>query len=147
MLTALQDALEMTSRPFEALRSGRWSEEGVLRLLTELQDSGVIRRIAAVMNHRKLGFTANVMFIADVPAEAVGVAGTRLAHFRTVSHCYERERFEGWPYNLFAMMHGRSMGQIQRTIDRFVKPGDVRSYELLPTQTELKKQPVRHRFL
>jgi len=63
------------------------------------------------------------------------------------SHCYERETFAGWPYNLFAMMHGRSMGQIQRTIDKFIEPGDVRAHELLPTQTELKKQPVRHHLL
>lgn len=146
MLTALQDGLQATSRPFDALRLGRWSREDVLRLLTELQDVGVIRRIAAIMNHRRLGFTANVMFIAEVPGEAVETAGTRLAHFRTVSHCYERRTFEGWPYNLFAMMHGRSMGQIQRTIDRFTEPGDVRTYELLPTQSELKKQPVRHQL-
>ena len=147
VLTALPGVFEVTSHPFEALRSGQGSERDVLRLLAELQDLGVIRRIAAVMNHRKLGFTANVMFIADVPAPAVSAAGTRLAHFRTVSHCYERETFEGWPYNLFAMMHGRSMGQIQRTIDRFIEPGDIRSYELLPTQSELKKRPVRHSLL
>jgi hypothetical protein len=39
------------------------------------------------------------------------------------------------------------MGQVQRTIDRFIEPGDVSTYELLPTETELKKQPVRHHLL
>ena len=147
LLTQLPGNLEVESRPYEAFRAGRRSESDVLRLLGELQDAGVIRRIAAVMNHRKLGYTANVMFAAEVPAESVSDAGRRLARFRTVSHCYERETFAGWPYNLFAMMHGRSMGQIQRTIDKFIEPGDLRAYELLPTQTELKKQPVRHHLL
>ena len=147
LLAQLPGNLEVESRPYEAFRAGRWSEDEVLRLLGELQDAGVIRRIAAVMNHRKLGYTANVMFAAEVPAESISDAGQRLARFRTVSHCYERETFAGWPYNLFAMMHGRSMGQIQRTIDKFIEPGDVRAHELLPTQTELKKQPVRHHLL
>jgi DNA-binding Lrp family transcriptional regulator len=162
LLAQLPGNLEVESRPYEAFRAGRWSEDEVLRLLGELQDAGVIRRlrllgelqdagvirrVAAVMNHRKLGYTANVMFAAEVPGAAIAAAGPRLARFRTVSHCYERETFAGWPYSLFAMMHGRSMGQIQRTIDKFIEPGDVRAHELLPTQTELKKQPVRHHLL
>jgi len=147
LLSKLPGNLEVESRPFDALRAGQWSEEDVLRLLGELQEIGVIRRIAAIMNHRKLGYSANVMFAAEVPPEAIRVAGQRLARFRTVSHCYERETFADWPYNLFAMMHGRSMGQIQRAIDKFIEPGDVRTHELLPTQAELKKQPVRHRLL
>ncbi len=147
LLAQLPGNLEVEPRPYEAFRAGRWSEDEVLRLLGELQDAGVIRRVAAVMNHRKLGYTANVMFAAEVPGAAIGTAGPRLARFRTVSHCYERETFAGWPYNLFAMMHGRSMGQIQRTIDKFIEPGNVRAHELLPTQTELKKQPVRHHLL
>lgn len=147
LLAKLQDGLDVTSRPFDALRIEDWSEDKVLHLLAELQDVGVIRRIAAVMDHRKLGYAANVMFTVEVATEFVVGAGQRLARFRVVSHCYERETFEGWPYNLFAMMHGRSMGQIQRAIDKFTEPGDVRAYELLPTQTELKKQPVRHQLL
>jgi len=147
LLSKLPGNLEVESRPFDALRAGRWSEDEVLRLLSELREIGVIRRIAAIMNHRKLGYAANVMLAADVPAEAISVAGQRLARFRTVSHCYERETFAGWPYNLFAMMHGRSMSQIQNTIEKFTEPGDVSAHELLPTQAELKKQPVRHTLL
>jgi len=147
LLAKLPGNLEVESCPFDALRAGQWSENDVLRLLGELQETGVIRRIAAIMNHRKLGYDANVMCAADVPADVVSEAGKRLARFRTVSHCYERETFAGWSYNLFAMMHGRSMGQIQRTIDKFIEPGDVRAHELLPTEAELKKQPVRHHLL
>jgi len=146
VLSALQGGLEVTSRPFDKARPKGMTENDLFARLTELLESGVIRRIAGVLNHHKLGFAANVMFAGQVDPEHVVEAGRWLAHSGTVSHCYERETFEGWPYNLFAMLHGRTMAQIQRTLDHFSATGHVRAFELLPTQAELKKQPVRHRF-
>ena len=144
VLARLQGSLEVTSRPFDAPRPEGIDEQRYFALLGELIDLGVIRRIGGVLNHHKLGFGANVMFAAQVAPERVVEAGRRLARFGTVSHCYERRTFEGWPYNLFAMMHGRTMAQIQHTLDKFIASGHVLSFELLPTQAELKKQPVRH---
>ena len=72
--------------------------------------------------------------------------GGRRSERLGVSHCYEREVFEEWPYNLFAMMHARSMGEIQHAINRFVEAEGIESFELLPTAAELKKQPVRHQL-
>ncbi len=116
-------------------------------MLGELHALGVIRRIAAVMDQRKLGYAVNVMFAAEVSPGHISEAGRRLARFRTVSHCYERETFPGWPYNLFAMMHARADAQIQRVIGMFVEESGVRAHTLLPTKSELKKQPVRQQFL
>jgi DNA-binding Lrp family transcriptional regulator len=147
VLARLQNGLEAVSRPFDAVRPEAMDEERHFALLSELIDLGVIRRIVAVLNHHKLGFGANVMFAGRVAPDRVIEAGRRLARFGTVSHCYERKTFEGWPYNLFAMMHGRNMAQIQHTIDKFTASGDVLAFELLPTQIELKKQPVRHTVL
>ena len=146
ILSKLQDDLAITSEPFAFLCSGGLGAEDVLRIITELIDKGVIRRIAAVVDHRKLGFVANVMFAAEVPQDRIVRAGKRLACSGMVSHCYERETFENWPYNLFGMMHGRSMGQIQRVIDKFVEAEKIDSFQLLPTTAELKKQPVKHKF-
>jgi hypothetical protein len=86
------------------------------------------------------------MFASEVPQSRVVEAGKRLACFRIVSHCYERETFEGWPYNMFAMMHAVSMGDIQRAIDKFVEAENIDSYELLPTVEEFKKKSVKHSF-
>jgi DNA-binding Lrp family transcriptional regulator len=146
VLLGLQEELCLTSEPFAFMCGDSLGREDVLRIIKELIDIGVIRRIAAVVNHRKLGFTANVMFAAEVPKEKIVQAGEKLARFGIVSHCYERRTFEGWPYNLFAMMHGRSMGEIQHAINRFVESEKIDSFELLPTAKELKKQPVKHRF-
>ncbi len=147
LLTHLGGGLEVTSRPFDAVRPPTMAEPEMFALLAELIELGVIRRIAGVLNHHKLGFTANIMFAGQVDAEHVIEAGRRLAHSGTVSHCYERQTFRGWPYNLFAMMHGRTMAQIQHTVDRLTEAHPIRSFELLPTLAELKKQPVRHNLL
>ncbi len=146
LLTALRNGIEIVSRPFDAIRPASMPEPEMFALLAELIEVGVIRRIAGILNHHKLGFTANVMFAGQVDPDHVIEAGRWLAHSGLVSHCYERQTFEGWPYNLFAMMHGRTMGQIQHTLDRFTQIHPVGSFELLPTLAELKKQPVRHTF-
>lgn len=146
ILSGLQEELRLTSEPFDFLCNESLKEEDVLRIINELIDKGVIRRIAAVIDHRKLGFVANVMFAGQIPQDRIVEAGERLARFKIVSHCYERRTFEAWPYNLFAMMHARSMGEIQHVINRFVEAEKIDSFELLPTAKELKKQPVKHRF-
>ena len=146
ILSKLQDKLELTTEPFSLLRSQDLSEEDILRTIKELIDKGVIRRIAAVVDHRKLGFVANVLFASEVPQDRIIQAGQRLARFGIVSHCYERDTFENWPYNLFAMMHAKSMGRIQHVINKFVEAEKIESFQLLPTVTELKKQPVRYKF-
>ena len=146
ILSKLQDDLAITSEPFAFLYGGGLGAEDVLKIITELIDKGVIRRIAAVVDHRKLGFVANVMFAAEVPQDRIVRAGERLARLGMVSHCYERETFANWPYNLFGMMHGRSIGQIQSVVDTFVEAEKIDSFQLLPTTAELKKQPVKHRF-
>lgn len=146
ILAKLQTDLEITARPFDLLCGEDLEIKDVLRIMQELVDNGVIRRIAAVVDHRKLGFTANVLFVSEVPRDRIIRAGEELARFKVVSHCYQRGTFEGWPYNLFAMMHGKSFGDIQRVIDRFIEAEKIDPYELLPTKAELKKQPVKYQF-
>lgn len=146
ILSKLQDDLQLTAEPFDLLCGEGLSREDVLRIIKELIDKGVIHRIAAVVDHRKLGFVANVLFAGQVPQDRIIEAGQRLARFGIISHCYERETFENWPYNLFAMMHARNMGQIQHVINKFVEAEKIDSYQLLPTVTELKKRPVKYKF-
>jgi DNA-binding Lrp family transcriptional regulator len=146
ILWKLEDDLDVISEPFDFLCSEGLETGGVLRIIQELIDKGVIRRIAAIVDHCKLGFVANVLFCSEVPQNKIVEAGKALARFGIVSHCYERKTVEDWPYNLYAMMHGKSMGEIQHVINKFTKSEKIDSFELLPTAVELKKQPVKHRF-
>ena len=144
VLSKLQKDFAVTERPFESLCEPDIDQADVLETIAELIDKGVIRRLAGIVDHRKLGFIANVLFACEVPQERIIDTGAALARFRAVSHCYERETFPRWPYNLFAMMHAKSMGEIQRIIDRFTDSQKTDSFELLPTTAELKKQPIRY---
>jgi DNA-binding Lrp family transcriptional regulator len=146
IVSKLENDLDVISEPFNFLCSKGLEIKGVLRIIQGLIDKGVIRRIAAVIDHRKLGFVANVLFCSKVPQNRVVEAGQALARFGIVSHCYERETVKDWPYNLYAMMHSKSMGEIQRVINKFTESEKIDSFELLPTSAELKKEPVKHRF-
>lgn len=147
ILSKLQKDVEISARPFDLLRGDGLETENVLKIVQGLIDKGIIRRIAAVVDHRKLGFVANILFVSEVQQERIIEAGNKLARFGIVSHCYQRKTFKNWPYNLFAMMHSKSFGEIQRAIDRFVETEKIDSYELLPTTAELKKQPVKYQHL
>jgi len=147
ILSKLQGNLDITVAPFAFLCGDGLQGKDVLRIIRQVIDKGVIRRIAAVVDHRKLGFVANVLFACEVPQNRVIKVGRRLARFRIVSHCYQRRTFEGWPYNLFAMMHSKSFRDIQREITGFTASEKIDSFELLATIAELKKQPIKHKFL
>jgi len=146
ILSELQNDLEVTAEPFEFLCGQGLKQQQVLNTISGLIERGVIRRIAGVVDHRKLGYAANVLFCCKVDLERVVEAGRNLSRFGIVSHCYQRRTSEDWPYNLFAMMHGRSIGEIQRVISEFAEAEEMESYELLRTGTEFKKQPVKYRF-
>ena len=133
----------MIERPFDFLCGADLESEEVLRIIQGLIDKSIIRRIAAAVDHRKLGFTANVLFACEVGRDRIIKAGKSLARFRAVTHCYERKTVKDWPYNLFAMMHGRSMGEIQHVTSKFTEAEGIDSFELLPTAAELKKQPIQ----
>ncbi|MHC4618419.1 MAG: siroheme decarboxylase subunit beta [Planctomycetota bacterium] len=147
ILSKLQAEVQVTSKPFAGVSGEGLSEKEALGIIAGLIDKGVIRRIAAVLDHRKLGFVANVMFCCKLAHNRIVEAGRRLAGFRIVSHCYQRRTFEGWPYNLYAMMHGRTMDEIQHVVSSFTETENIDSFQLLPTEEELKKKPVRHPFL
>lgn len=146
ILSKLQDDLDVISEPFNFLCGEGLKKQEVLLIMQRLIDKGAIRRIAAIVDHRKLGFVANVLFASEVPEDRIIEAGKALARFGVVSHCYERKTVKNWPYNLYAMMHGKSMSEIQRMINKFIEMEKIDSFELLPTAAELKKQPVKHRL-
>ena len=146
ILSKLQIDLQIVNNPFDFLSSRQLQMEDVFKILNRLLDIGIIRRIAAVVDHRKLGFVANVLFVCKVPEEKIVQAGRKLSQFGLVSHCYQRKTFDGWHYNLFAMIHGKNMEEIQQTIDSFVESKKIDTFELLPTAAELKKQPVKFQF-
>jgi DNA-binding Lrp family transcriptional regulator len=108
--------LPLQPRPFAGLEL---PEEEVIGTLRRWLDTGVVRRIGAVVRHRRLGYEANAMVVWDVPDGDAGDAGRRLAADPLVTLCYRRARaLPEWPYNLYCMVHGRERASVTQAIER-----------------------------
>ncbi|SFM75286.1 Lrp/AsnC family transcriptional regulator [Halopseudomonas yangmingensis] len=116
-----------------------------LSLLQRLQDSGAIRRIAAVPNHYRLGYRHNGMTVWDIADEQVDELGAQVGALPFVSHCYRRPRRDGWHYNLFAMVHGTDAAAIEdyRAQIRQLLGSASRADSMLVSSRILKKTGLR----
>ena len=121
------------------------SVDATLELLQKLQAEGAIRRIAAVPNHYRLGYRHNGMTVWDVDDAEIARLGPLIGSQPFVSHCYRRPRREGWHYNLFAMVHGRSAEEIEayRAQIRQLLGDACRAEEMLVSSRILKKTGLR----
>jgi len=134
VVKATQGGLPLVARPYEALGKDLGiSEAQAVSLLQEMMGDGRIRRIGAVPNHHALGYSANAMSVWDVADGAVDELGRAVGALPFVSHCYRRaRRLPDWPYNLFAMVHGRSRAEtaaqievIRGALGRWLRASDV----------------------
>ncbi|WP_157268032.1 siroheme decarboxylase subunit beta [Azohydromonas aeria] len=107
------EGLPLVESPYTAWadRLGR-STGDVLATLKGWLEQGTLRRFGVVVRHHELGFDQNAMCVFDVDDDAVDAAGALLARQGGVTLCYRRARAPGWPYNLFAMFHGREREQV-----------------------------------
>ena len=114
IVAATQSGLPLVSAPYSAVaRNLDIAESEVIARLERLLAAGAIRRIGAIPNHYALGVTANGMSVWDVADEAVADVGVKIGAIEFVTHCYERPRsLPLWPYNLFAMVHGRCRDEV-----------------------------------
>jgi DNA-binding Lrp family transcriptional regulator len=116
------------------------SQEALLDHLAGMRDRGLLRRVAAILFHRRAGFSANGMGVWQVPADRVAEVGPRMAAFRGISHCYQRPTYEDWPYALFTMAHGRSKEECDAILDAIGEEIEcIEDRAVLYSSTEFKK--------
>lgn len=143
LVAILEGDLPCVSRPFQALaeRAGdrQITEQTLLDTLRRWLDDGVIRRYGALVAHRALGYQANAMIVWRAPEERIEEIGQALAGRREVSHCYQRPTFEGFGYNLYAMVHGRSREECEDIARRLSAEVGLDEYRILFTTREFKK--------
>jgi DNA-binding Lrp family transcriptional regulator len=147
IIAATQAGLPLVREPYQAVaREVGTTEEDVMARLERMQAFGVIRRIGVVPNHYKLGYTANGMTVWDVADADVDAAGETIGAFDFVSHCYRRPRhLPHWPYNLFAMVHGRSAEEVGEKMERIAAHLGSRAHghQVLMSTRILKKTGLR----
>lgn len=149
IVRATQAGLPLVPRPWEAVASAVGASPSlVTERLRAMLSSGAIRRIGAVPNHWRLGWTANGMSVWDVDDTQVDILGERIGQLPGVSHCYRRpRRLPSWPYNLFAMLHGRTRAEVeQQAVQLQELLGTAcRGHDILYSTAILKKTGLRLR--
>ena len=115
------------------------SQEEVLARLQSLREREGLRRVAAILYHRRAGFSANGMGVWKVPEDDVLATGRRMAAFRGVSHCYQRPTYPDWPYSVFTMAHGRSKEECDAILDSIAETTGISERATLYSSTEFKK--------
>ncbi len=117
-IRALQGPMGAVERPFDAAAAELGvSTDDLLARLRGMVDRKILRRVAAILYHRRAGFSANGMGVWKVPEDEVPEVGGRMAAFRGISHCYQRPTYEDWPYSVFTMAHGRSKEECDAILD------------------------------
>lgn len=141
VIRATQGDLPVVSEPYAA--AARELGMPVDKLIDHLQgmvERHLLRRVAAILFHRRAGFSANGMGVWKVPQDRVLEAGGRMAAFRGISHCYERPTYGDWPYQLFTMAHGRSKEECDAILDAVeAEVGCIEQRATLYSSTEFKK--------
>ena len=111
----------------------------LLEHLESMRERRALRRVAAILFHRRAGFSANGMGVWKVPEEQIMEIGPRMAAFRGVSHCYQRPTYEDWPYSVFTMAHGRSKQECDAVLDAIAAETGIEERSTLYSSTEFKK--------
>jgi len=147
LIAATQAGLPLCERPFAAVAETTGIPEAdVIRRFGRMIENGIVRRIGAVPNHYALGYRANGMSVWDVSDDQVAALGRRVGALDFVSHCYHRPRHAPlWPYNLFAMVHGRSRDEVAQKVSEIaaILGADCRAHDVLYSTRILKKTGLR----
>jgi siroheme decarboxylase len=107
--------------------------------LESMRERRALRRVAAILFHRRAGFSANGMGVWNVPEERILELGPRMASFRGISHCYQRPTYADWPYSVFTMAHGRSKEECDAILDSIAADTGIEDRRTLYSSTEFKK--------
>jgi siroheme decarboxylase len=142
VIRALQGPMEVVDRPYDDAAAQVGMEPDIfLGRLGGMIERKLLRRVAAILYHRRAGFSANGMGVWRVPDEEILETGRRMASFRGISHCYQRPTYPDWPYSVFTMAHGRSKEECDAILDSIAE--DCRMSEAdratLYSSTEYKK--------
>jgi siroheme decarboxylase len=140
VIRATQGDLPVTEEPYAAAADQLdMTQEDLLAHLQLMQERRLLRRVAAILFHRRAGFSANGMGVWKVPDDRIMELGPRMAAFRGISHCYQRPTYADWPYSIFTMAHGRSKEECDAILDSIATEAGIRDRATLYSSTEFKK--------
>lgn len=145
IVRALADGIPFVPRPYAALaEKAGMEEEEFLSRLKKMKEQGTLRRVGAVLQHRRAGFAANALCVWIVPEERLDAVGAAVSREPSVSHCYSRETAPDWPYNFYAMIHAKSREACEKFADRISAANDLGERKTFYSVREWKKAAMRY---
>jgi siroheme decarboxylase len=140
VIRATQGPMDPVAEPFQAAADKLGMPvPKLLDHLESMRERRALRRVAAILYHRRAGFSANGMGVWKVPEERILELGPRMASFRGISHCYQRPTYADWPYSVFTMAHGRSKEECDAILDSIAADTGIEERRTLYSSTEFKK--------
>jgi DNA-binding Lrp family transcriptional regulator len=140
VIRALQGDMPIVGEPYApAAAELGMSQQELLDRLAGMRGRGLLRRVAAILYHRRAGFSANGMGVWKVPDEQIEEVGRQMAAVRGISHCYQRPTYQDWPYSVFTMAHGRSKEECDAILDSIARMTGIEDRATLYSSTEFKK--------
>jgi DNA-binding Lrp family transcriptional regulator len=140
VIRALQGDMPVIAEPYApAAQALGIPQTQLLAHLEGMRERRLLRRVAAILFHRRAGFSANGMGVWKVPDERILELGKRMASFRGISHCYQRPTYADWPYSVFTMAHGRSKEECDAILDSIAADTGIDERSTLYSSTEFKK--------
>jgi DNA-binding Lrp family transcriptional regulator len=141
----LQKDLAVVSEPFKDVANNLdITTAQLFAKAKEYEETGIMRRFAAILRHRQVGFVANGMVVWHVPDDKIDEVGFRLAAFPQVSHCYRRPTYPDWRFNLFSMVHARTLQAAEKIAAEMSEIVSISDYQILFSSREFKKERVKY---
>lgn len=145
IIRAMQGDFPLVEEPYKLLAEQIGiTEEELLRRLKSYKKSGKIRKMGAVLRHRQVGYSANVLCAWLVPPERLDEVAHGMAACPAVSHCYDRNMYPEWPYNVYTMIHAHSRGECEKIAAELAKKYGLTERKMLYSVKEWKKTSMRY---
>ena len=145
IVRALQGDFPLVEEPYKVLAEQVGiSEEEFLERVKALSEEKCIRKMGAVLRHREVGFSSNVLCAWEVPEGQLEQVALKMSVNPAVSHCYDRTTAPGWPYNLYTMIHGHSRKECEQIADMLGKANGITNRMMLYSKKEWKKTSMKY---
>ena len=141
----LQEDIPLEKEPYKTIAEELGiTEDELFKRINNLRDKGALRRIGAILYHRKAGFYHNAMVVWTVPDNRSAEIGSFMASLPSISHCYKRVTLDNWQYNMYTMIHGQTTEECEAIVSTISKQTGINEYKILYSIKELKKTSMKY---
>lgn len=145
IIRRLQEDISLEKEPYKTIAEELGiTEDDLFKRINNLHDKGALRRIGAILYHRKAGFSHNAMVVWAVPDNRSAEIGAFMASLSSISHCYKRVTLDNWQYNMYTMIHGHTKKECEAVVSAISKQTSINEYKILYSIKELKKTSMKY---